>query len=269
MPVMQGFAIGQYYPGDSVIHRADPRVKLLLVLFFALTVFFVDNFTGFAFAFILLGITVAFSKLPVGMTLKGIRPLLYILVFTFLIHLWTGGGPWIDVGPVYISGPGLVTGTFVSLRLVLLIIGASFLTLTTTPVELTDAIESLLSPLRRIGVPAHELAMMMSIALRFIPTLSSEAEKVVKAQVARGARFDSRNPAARAKSFIPILIPLLVGIFRRADELAEAMESRAYRGGEDRTRMRELKMRAGDWMGLLAMLLLFAGMVVIGRMQVI
>ncbi len=269
MAVTPGLAIGQYYPGDSIVHRADPRVKLVLVFGFALAVFFIKNFTGFAFACAALVLLLAVSRLPLRFIVRGIRPLLYILVFTFIIHIWTGGKPWLPIGPFHISKPGLINGTLVDIRLILLLVGASFLTLTTTPVELTDAIESLLSPLKVVRVPAHELAMMMSIALRFIPTLSSETDKVVKAQVARGAKFGSGNPVERARCFIPILIPLFISVFRRADELAEAMESRGYRGGTGRTRMRELRMRTWDWVGLVIVAALLTGMIFIGRLPII
>ncbi len=254
MSVGASFITGQYYPSGSLVHRADPRVKLLIVVTFALAVFLVKNFTGFAAIVVLLGFFIYLSRLPAILTLKGVRPLFFILAFTLLIHLGTRDG--------------LRTGLFVDLRLIILVVGASFLTLTSTPVELTDAIESLLSPLKRIGIPSHELAMMMTIALRFIPTLSVEANKIIKAQTARGARFDSKNPLTRARSFTPILVPLFVNVFRRADELAEAMEARAYHGGDGRTRMRELKMRPGDWVGFVMAIILLAGMVWVGRMPI-
>lgn len=268
MSVGAGFITGQYYPADSLVHRIDPRVKLLLILFYAFAIFFIKNFTGFAVTAVLIGLFIYISKLPVSLTLKGVKPLFYILVLTLLIQLWIGGGPWVAIGPANISIPGLRAGIFIDIRLVLLIVGASFLTLTSTPVELTDAIEYLLTPLKRLGVPSHELAMMMTIALRFIPILSAETDKIIKAQASRGARFDSKNPIIKFKSFIPILIPLFVSVFRRADELAEAMEARAYRGGEGRTRMRKLRMKSGDWMGLVVVTALFVGMIYIGRLPV-
>jgi energy-coupling factor transport system permease protein len=268
MPVATDFIAGQYYPEESVIHRTDPRVKLLLVFYYALAIFFINNFTGFAVAAVLIGGLVILGRIPVVLTLKGIRPLFYILVFTLIIHLWADGGPWMKIGPIGISSNGLREGIFVGLRLIFLVVGASFLTLTSTPVELTNAIEHILSPLKRAGIPAHEVAMMMTIALRFMPILSTEADKVIKAQIARGASFEAKNPITRARSFIPILIPLFIGAFRRADELAEAMEARAYRGGEGRTRLKELKMGPGDWIGLIMLTALFAGMVWVGRLPV-
>ncbi|MCL6471704.1 MAG: energy-coupling factor transporter transmembrane protein EcfT [Firmicutes bacterium] len=269
MSVGAGFITGQYYPIDSPVHRTDPRVKLLLILFYAVAIFFIKNFTGLVVMTILIGVFVYISRLPVGLALKGVKPLFYILVLTLLIQLWVGGGPWVAVGPVNISIPGLRDGIFIDIRLVLLIVGASFLTLTSTPVELTDAIEYLLTPLKRLGAPSHELAMMMTIALRFIPILSVEADKIIKAQASRGARFNSKNPIAKFRSFIPILIPLFVSVFRRADELAEAMEARAYRGGEGRTRMRELKMKNGDWIGFIVVNVLFAVLIYIGRLPIV
>ena len=264
-----GLAIGQYYPSDSIVHNADPRIKILLVAAYALAVFFIGNFTGFAVIGVMLGGLVILGGLAIGLVLRGIRPLFVILAFTLLVQLFTGGEPWALIGPLKISIPGFKTGMFLDLRLILLVIGASLLTLTTTPVALTDALEYLLSPLKRVGVPSHELAMMMTIAMRFIPILSAEADKIIKAQAARGARFDSRNPVTRARSFMPILVPLFVGVFRRADDLTEVMEARAYRGGKGRTRMRELKMKPGDWFGFAVVMLLLAGMVWVGRMPVI
>ncbi|MHB8841926.1 MAG: energy-coupling factor transporter transmembrane component T family protein [Candidatus Aquicultor sp.] len=261
-----GLAIGQYYPSDSIVHSADPRIKILLVGAYALAVFLIGNFTGFAVVGVLLGLLVILGRLPFGLVLRGIRPLFVILAFTLLVQLFTGGEPWASIGPLKISVQGFKTGIFLDLRVVLLIIGASLLTLTTTPVALTDALEYLLSPLKRVGVPSHELAMMTTIAMRFIPILSTEADKIIKAQSARCARFDARNPVVRARSFIPILVPLFVSVFRRADNLAEVMEARAYRGGEGRTRMRELKMKPADWVGFVVVMLLFAGTVCIGRM---
>lgn len=264
-----GFSIGQYYPGDSLMHRTDPRVKLVLVFAYTFAVFLIENFTGFIPMALMIVLLIILGRLPVQLVTRGLKPLLYILIFTFIVHLWTSGGPRIDIGPASISAHGLREGTFVSVRLVLLIIGASFLTLTSTPIELNDGTEFLLSPLKRIGVPVHEIAMMVTIALRFIPILAVEVDKVVKAQSARGARFESANPIIKARSYIPILIPLFLGVFRRADELAEAMEARAYRGGHGRTRMRQLTIRKHDFVVLLVMVLLFAGMVWIGRLPVI
>ncbi|MDI6717378.1 MAG: energy-coupling factor transporter transmembrane component T [Actinomycetota bacterium] len=260
--------IGQYYHGKSLAHQTDPRVKLAIMFLFAASIFLIKNFSGLIILALSLFLLVGLCKLPLSLTMKGIKPLFYILAFTFLIHIFTGGKPWADVGPVSISIAGLKTGTFVDFRLILLVVGSAILTLTSTPIELTDAIEYILSPLRRIRVPSHELAMMITIAIRFIPVLSDEADKIVKAQIARGANFDSKNPITRARSFIPILVPLFVSVFRRADELAEAMEARAYRGGEGRTKVRELKMEKQDYLVFAIAILLIGGMVWIGRMPI-
>jgi len=264
-----GFTIGQYYPVNSLIHRIDPRVKLLLVIAYAFAIFLIQNFTGFAFAALITGVLVVLGRLPVRLIIRGLKPILYILVFTFLIHLWTGGGPWIDLGIISISEAGLITGALIGIRLVLLIVGASLLTLTSTPIELTDGIESILAPLKRIRVPVHEIAMMVTIALRFIPTLAVEADKIIKAQSSRGAKFDSGNPVIKAKSFIPVLVPLFLSVFRRADELAEAMEARAYRGGQGRTRMRRLEMGMRDIVAFVVMAILLICVAWIGRLPAI
>lgn len=267
--ITYGFSIGQYYPINSPVHRIDPRIKLLLVVAFTFVVFSIRNFTGFAVAALILGALVFLSRFPISLVTRGLRPLLYMLSFTFIIHLWATGGPWIDIGPTSISSIGLRAGALVGIRLVLLVVGASFLTLTSTPIELTDGIESILSPLKRIGAPVHEIAMMMTIALRFIPILAVEADKIIRAQLSRGARFESTNPVIKAKSFIPVLIPLFLSVFRRADELAEAMEARAYRGGEGRTRVRRLEMRNRDWVALIMMMAAFTVMIWIGRLPVV
>ncbi|HEY3374849.1 MAG TPA: energy-coupling factor transporter transmembrane component T [Candidatus Aquicultor sp.] len=269
MSVASGFTIGQYYPGDSIVHHADPRVKLVLVLLFSIAVFLIGNFTGFLVVAAAIVCIALIAELPLAFVVQGVRPLLFVLVFTVLIHIFTDNGPWLHLGPVYISVTGFWAGLLLGVRFIALVTGASFLTLTSTPIELTDAIESLLTPLKRIGLPAHELAMMMTIALRFIPILAVEADKIVRAQMSRGARFDARNPFTRANSYIPVLIPLLVNVFRRADELAEAMESRAYRGGEGRTRMRRLTLKASDIYAFSAVALIFAAIIAIGRMPLI
>lgn len=264
-----GLTIGDHYPADSAVHRLDPRVKIVLAFTFALSVLTVANFTGLAAGAALIVVVARVGRVPLALALKGARPLLYILVLTFLIHVFTGDGPRVEVGSLHISIPGIRTGFLIAARLVLLVVGASFLTLTSTPIDLTDAIESLLAPLKKLRVPAHEIAMMMTIALRFIPTLVIEADKVIKAQASRGARFESANPVVRIGSFAPVLVPLFLSVFRRADELAEAMEARAYRGGEGRTRMRRLVLRRTDVAALIAMVLCFATIAWIGRLPLV
>ncbi|MDP3014672.1 MAG: energy-coupling factor transporter transmembrane component T, partial [Candidatus Subteraquimicrobiales bacterium] len=243
--------IGQYFPAESLVHRLDPRIKIILTMFLMVTIFTIKKYTGFFFVILFLILAVLLSELPFRWVLKGLRPLKFVLLVTFFIHLFfTPGLIFYKIGFLKITEEGLTNGLFFSLRLILLVAGASILTLTTTPIELTDAIEYLLSPFKRFKVPAHELAMMMTIALRFIPTLLMEAERILKAQVSRGADFESRNILKRAESLIPFVIPLFVSAFRRADELALAMESRCYRGGEGRTRLRALEMNIKDWLAL-------------------
>ncbi|NMA35031.1 MAG: energy-coupling factor transporter transmembrane protein EcfT, partial [Clostridiaceae bacterium] len=219
--------IGQYIPGDSVIHKADPRTKIILSIVFMAVIFLVNSFWTFTAMAMFVLLTVIISGVPVKYTLRGLKPILFIIIFTAVINIFTTRGTPISqaVPFKYITWEGLVLALKLAMRLVLIIISGSLLTFTTTPILLTDGIEKLLSPFRRIGLPAHELAMMMSIALRFIPTLLEETDKIMKAQAARGADFDTGNLVQRAKSFVPVLVPLFVSAFRRADELATAMEA--------------------------------------------
>ncbi len=247
--MLKDITLGQYYPGSSCIHRLDPRMKILLTLLYIVLLFFIKNFTGF-FAFAILTVAVIlFAKLPLLYVLKGIKPLMFIIVFTGIINLFmTPGKIWVTIPhtPLCITYEGVRTAALMIVRLVFLIMGTSVLTLTTSPLSLTDGIEKLLSPFKKIGLPAHELAMMMSIALRFIPTLLEETEKIMKAQTARGADFESGNLIKRAKALVPLLVPLFISAFRRADELAMAMECRCYNGSNHRTRMKEIKITKAD-----------------------
>lgn len=245
--MLKDITLGQFYPTGSRIHTLDPRVKLMFTFVFMATIFTVNKF----YPFLLLALFVAFlakvSKIPVNYLLKGIKPLRFILVITFLINaLLTPGKILLPLWIFNVTEEGIRLGLFMILRLVLLIIGTSLLTLTTAPIELTDGIEKLLNPFRKIGVPAHEIAMMMTIALRFIPTLLDETDKIMKAQMARGADFESKKIVERAKSLIPLLVPLFISAFRRADELAMAMEARCYRGGVGRTKMNEIILSRSD-----------------------
>src|SRR5690606_6092916 len=235
--------IGQYIPGDSIIHRADPRTKILLSIVFMVVIFLVNSFWTFTAMALFVLLTGIVSGVPMKYTLRGLKPIMFIIIFTAVINIFTTGGtPISEKVPFrYITWEGLILALKLAARLALVIISGSLLTFTTTPILLTDGIEKLLSPFRRIGVPAHELAMMMSIALRFIPTLLEETDKIMKGQAARGAAFDTGNLVQRAKSFVPVLVPLFVRAFRRADELATAMEARCYRGGKGRTRLRDLE----------------------------
>jgi len=257
---MRELSIGQYIPGDSFVHKLDPRTKIIITFVFMIVIFVINNFYGYIFPVIFILIAALFSKISLKYMIKGLRPLLFIIFLTFILNLFMIKGRILyEIGPFDITYEGLYQAVFMALRLIFLIVGTSLLTLTTSPMMLTDGIEYLLKPFKRIGVPAHELAMMMTIALRFIPTLLEETDKIMKAQMARGADFQSGNLINRAKSLVPILVPLFVSAFRRADELAMAMESRCYRGGENRTRMKELKMTNKDLIALCVTAVMTAG----------
>jgi energy-coupling factor transport system permease protein len=245
---VRDITIGQYIPGNSVVHRLDPRTKIIITLAYMIILFVLNNFQGYIFPVVFILFTMILSKISLRYIMKGLRPLFFIIALTFVLNSFMIKGRVIyEIGPLDITYEGLSQGAFMAIRLVLLIIGTSLLTLTTSPISLTDGIERLMSPFKRFGVPAHELAMMMTIALRFIPTLLEETDKIMKAQMARGADFESGNIINRAKNLVPLLVPLFISAFRRADDLAMAMESRCYRGGENRTRMKELKMTALDF----------------------
>ena len=250
--MIRDITLGQYYPGNSFIHRLDPRVKILATVFYIVALFVVADFIGFAVAFIELAVIIAVSRVPLRFILRGLKPVFLILAFTFLINMFmVKGEPLVTLGFLTITREGLRTAVFMAVRLILLIIGASLLTLTTKPISLTDGMEALLSPFKRFGLPAHELAMMMTIALRFIPTLLEETDKIMKAQQARGADFESGNLIRRAKALIPILVPLFISAFRIAQDLAMAMEARCYGGNIQRTRMNGMKLKSRDIAGSL------------------
>lgn len=247
--MLSDITIGQYFPGNSLLHRMDPRVKILLLLFFLIGVFVFDTVPSYALFSILTLACFMVSRIPLRMMLRSVRPLLWIILFTFFIHLFSTPGE--EMARIWIFGmtwEGLRQGCFISLRLVLLILLSSLLTFTTSPLKLTDAMERLLSPLKKLGVPAHELAMMMTIALRFIPTLVEETDKIMKAQQSRGSDFTTGNILQKARHIVPILVPLFISSFRRADELAMAMEARCYHGGEGRTQMKMLKVTSVDYL---------------------
>ena len=250
--MIRDITLGQYYPGNSFIHRLDPRVKILATVFYIVALFVVADFIGFAVAYIELAVIIAVSRVPLRFILRGLKPVFLILAFTFLINMFmVKGEPLVTLGFLTITREGLRTAVFMAVRLILLIIGASLLTLTTKPISLTDGMEALLSPFKRFGLPAHELAMMMTIALRFIPTLLEETDKIMKAQQARGADFESGNLIRRAKALIPILVPLFISAFRIAQDLAMAMEARCYGGNIQRTRMNGMKLKSRDIAGSL------------------
>jgi energy-coupling factor transport system permease protein len=251
-------SLGQFYPVASPVHALDPRAKILATSVLVVGLFLVDSTTGLLFVAAALVALVAVSHIPARTFLRLLRPVLFIVALTvfFQVLFSREGATLVEWGFLEVHTGGLRLGFFLGLRILLLVSAAGLLTATTAPVALADGIEDLLSPLKKVRLPAHEVAMMMTIALRFIPTLGEEAEKITKAQAARGADFSEGGPLRRARSVVPVLVPLTVGAFRRADELAEAMESRGYRGGEGRTRYRELRFRARDALALLVTVLI-------------
>ena len=259
--------MGQYYPVDSLVHRLDPRTKILSAVLYIVAVFLAQSFVGYALLLAFLAAASRLSHVPFRMLLKGMKPLRMILILTFLLNLFFTQGDTVllQFWVIRITKEALLQAIFFSLRLVFLVTGTSILTLTTSPVSLSDGLEILLSPLKKIHFPAHELAMMMTIALRFIPTLLEETDKIMKAQTARGADFESGNLLTRAKAMVPLLVPLFVSAFRRAGDLAMAMESRCYHGGEGRTRLRVLKMTRNDLWTFACMLLLLALLILEGQ----
>lgn len=263
--MIRDITLGQYYPEQSVVHRLDARTKILGTLLYIIEIFLVNSFAGFGLVILALGILIGISKVPVRFIFKGLKAVIFIILLTFVLNLFMFDGTvlwhWKFLTITY---EGLYRSCFMALRLILLIIGTSMLTLTTKPMELTDGLEKLLKPFNRFGLPSHELALMMSIALRFIPTLLEETDKIMKAQQARGADFESGNLIQRVKNMIPILIPLFVGSFRIAQDLALAMEARCYHGGVGRTRMKEIIFSRRD--GVAGVLLaVFLGIVIASR----
>lgn len=248
MSFLQNFAIGQYVPGHSFVHRLDPRSKLLFLIFFAMVVFLANN--GWTYGLLLgfMFLVILASRVQLSYLLRGLRPVWLLIVFTVILHLFItkGGTVYLQWGWFTVEEAGVRQAIYMTFRLGLLVTMGAMLTLTTTPMDLTDGLERLMSPLKRLGVPVHELALMLSIALRFIPTLLEETDKIMKAQKARGVDFETGSLMKRAKHMIPIVIPLFISAFRRAEELALAMEARGYRGGEGRTRLRQLRMTWRD-----------------------
>ncbi len=249
--MLNDITLGQFYPINSIIHRLDPRIKIILTVLLVVFLFIAQNFYSFLAIACLCIAAVFISQVPVRYMLKSFKPLIFIIIITSLFNLFlTDGRILWQYGVFKITYEGLNLAVFMVIRLLLLITVTNLLTLTTSPILLTDGLERLMSPLKKIKVPSHEIAMMMTIALRFIPTLLEETDKIIKAQSARGADFSSGNLLSRAKAMIPILIPLFISAFRRADELALAMECRCYSGGENRTRMRQLKIKKADVLSL-------------------
>ncbi|MBQ6495704.1 MAG: energy-coupling factor transporter transmembrane protein EcfT [Firmicutes bacterium] len=266
--MIRDITLGQYYPGNSWVHKLDPRLKIIATLLYIVALFVVHDFIGFAIAFLALAVVIAISRVPLKFILKGLKPVFIIIVFTLMVNLFmVKGDILVQFWIFHITRQGLRMAAFMGIRLVLLIIGSSVLTLTTRPIGLTDGIEALLSPFKKIGVPAHELAMMMTIALRFIPTLLEETDKIIKAQQARGADFESGNILRRAKALIPILVPLFISAFRIAQDLAMAMEARCYGSGIKRTRMNAMKFAKRDLVGGI-LLVAFLAIIVLERVLI-
>lgn len=257
--MIRDITIGQYLPGESPVHELDPRVKISITFVFIVNLFIINSFLGYIPSLLFIAASIFISRIRVKYILKGLKPILVILLLTAVLNIFlTPGTVLYALGPLKVTREGLRLAGFMMLRLVFLIVGTSMLTLTTSPIQLTDGIESLLNPFKKIGIPAHELAMMMTIALRFIPTLIDETDKIMKAQMARGADFESGNIVKRAKNMIPLLVPLFISSFRRADDLAMAMEARCYRGGTNRTRMKQLKIEGRDIGALILTFMLVA-----------
>lgn len=265
--MIRDITIGQYYPQNSVLHRLDPRVKILSTLVYLISLFLFKSVPGYTVALLFLAGCIFLSKVPVKYILKGLRPILFLLLFTVVLNLFvtSGGKLLVSFWVLKITEEGLRTAVYMAIRLVFLILGSSLMTFTTTPNALTDGIESLLYPLNIIKVPVHEVAMMMTIALRFIPILLEETDKIMKAQIARGADFESGNIFKRAKNMIPILVPLFVSAFRRANDLAMAMEARCYRGGSGRTKMKPLVYRKRDYAAYVTVIVYTVAAVGLGR----
>ena len=262
--MIRDITIGQYYPADSVIHKLDPRTKLVGTIGFIVSVFLFHTFAGYAVATIFLAGMILLSKVPVKFIFKGLKTIFMLLLITIFFNMILTPGEVIwKLGFIKVTKEGLVLAGTMAIRLVYLVIGSSIMTLTTTPNQLTDGLERLLRPLNKLHVPVHDIAMMMSIAMRFIPILAEEADKIKKAQMARGANFEEGNIIQRAKAMVPILVPLFVSAFRRANDLATAMEARCYHGGEGRTKMKPLRYISADYKAYAVMVVYLAVIIVI------
>ena len=264
--MLRDITLGQYYRTESVIHALDPRVKIVATFSFIISLFLVKNFIGYIVAGLFLAFCIWLSKVPPRFIFRGMKTIFFILIITMVFNLFlTPGIPVVTFWKLQITKEGIRTAVMMGIRLIFLITGSSLMTLTTTPNNLTDGLEDLLNPLKKVRVPVHEISMMMSIALRFIPILMEETDKIMKAQMARGADFESGSLINRAKSLIPLLVPLFVSAFRRANDLAMAMEARCYRGGEGRTKMKPLVYKRRDAVAYLVIVLYLAATVVFGR----
>ena len=265
--MLKDITLGQYLPGTTVAHKLDPRTKILLVVLYIVALFCARGIVGYALMALCLAVCVRISKVGIKQLVRGLKPVLFIIIFTGLLNLFFVPGETylFEWGFLRISLEGLRNAIFMVLRIMLLIMGTFLMTYTTSPISLTDGLERLMNGLKRFHVPVHELAMMMSIALRFIPTLIEETDKIMSAQKARGADFESGNIIQKAKALIPILVPLFISAFRRADELATAMECRCYHGGQGRTKLHQLHYHRRDAIAMLCCILLFSGAVVAAR----
>lgn len=262
--MLSDITLGQFFPRKSVMHRADPRLKICLTVFAIVLIFAAGNFVSLALAVAYIGLGMALSKIPLKMYMKSLKPILFLVVFTAVLNVFYGTGePLWQWGFLKVTKNGLLNCAFVSIRIIVLILASSVLTFTTSPTQLTDALERLLRPLSKLHVPVHEFAMMMTIALRFVPLLLEETEKIMSAQKARGADMESGGLIQRIKALIPVLIPLFVSAFRRAYDLATAMESRCYHGGEGRTKMKVLRFGGGDWLIVGSAVLALAAFIVL------
>ena len=247
--MLKDITLGQYFPGNSPVHRLDPRTKLILLVAYIVALFTAANWISYGFMLLFLAVVIAISGIPLKSIFNGMKPLIMILIFTGVLNIFftTGEGePWLQIWTIKVYKEGVIRAIFMTARILMLITGTFMLTYTTSPIALTDGLESLLGPLKKLRVPVHELSMMMCIALRFIPTLIEETDKIMSAQKARGADFETGNLLERVKALVPILVPLFISAFRRADELATAMECRCYHGGDGRTKMKLLRYHRVD-----------------------
>jgi len=265
--MLKDITIGQFFPGESVVHRLDPRLKIVITFACIITLFLAGGPVSYAVMIAFIALVIRISGIPLKLVVRGLKPILFIVTFTAVLNLFYTPGEYIwEWGFLHISKEGIKIAFFMVLRLMLLIISTSMLTYTTSPLQLTDGLERILSPLKKLHAPVHELSMIMSIALRFIPTLIEETEKIISAQKARGADFESGNIFQRAKAMVPILVPLFVSALRRAEELATAMECKLYRGDVGRTRMKQLKITRLDIFASAVCALVFGAIIITGRM---
>lgn len=265
--MLRDITLGQYYQTDSILHRMDPRVKLVGTIVYIISLFIYRNITAYMIAFFFLVGVIKLSKVPFGFIVRGIKAIVFLLLITAVFNIFlTPGDPIVEIWKIKITKEGMVNAFYIAVRLIFLIIGSSLMTLTTTPNNLTDGMEKLMAPLRIFKVPVHEVAMMMSIALRFIPILMEETDKIMKAQMARGADFESGKLMQKIKALVPLLVPLFISAFRRANDLAMAMEARCYQGGAGRTKMKPLHYRGRDFAAYVVLLIYLEIVIIAGKL---